>query len=386
MSLKTKVILLLIFSNLLFFITYTSIASKGIEEAYSFTVMPDFEKTVTQSVELFNKSNDLSAREKAEYKTRATNLMQEYRQRSVFKEEVTNRLNNKIFWYFLPFLIVMVVLAYLFFAVFTAPINRLAKLMQKYPEIQDEELNIPKGRNETAVLYIRFAEMRAKIAEYENLLRKEEKVSGWMEMSRAIVHEMNNFLMPLENHLNSLNKKAENQPEYQSELAKVNRSFNETKRVIANMRNFYSSRKSELERVNLNDDLAFICSGYQAEFIAQDNQPVEVMIDRLELNQVLVNLIKNAKESATDERAVQVKVSLQKKEGLVQIAIQDNGKGITPADLAKIFDPGFTSKKNGLGFGLALVQKIATINRWTISVESTLSSGTTFVLTIPEQV
>jgi len=152
------------------------------------------------------------------------------------------------------------------------------------------------------------------------------------------------------------------------------------------MRNFYSSRKSELEKVNLNDDLAFICSGYQAEFIAQDNQPVEVMIDRLELNQVLVNLIKNAKESATDERAVQVKVSLQKKEGLVQIAIQDNGKGITPADLAKIFDPGFTSKKNGLGFGLALVQKIATINRWTISVESTLSSGTTFVLTIPEQV
>jgi len=386
MSLKTKVILLLIFSNLLFFITYTSIASKGIEEAYSFTVMPDFEKTVTQSVELFNKSNDLSAREKAEYKTRATNLMQEYRQRSVFKEEVTNRLNNKIFWYFLPFLIIMVVLAYLFFAVFTAPINRLAKLMQKYPEIQDEELQIPKGRNETAVLYLRFAEMRAKIAEYENLLRKEEKVSGWMEMSRAIVHEMNNFLMPLENHLNSLNKKAENQPEYQSELAKVNRSFNETKRVIANMRNFYSSRKSELERVNLNDDLAFICSGYQAEFIAQENQPVEVMIDRLELNQVLVNLIKNAKESATDERAVQVKVSLQKKEGLVQIAIQDNGKGITPADLAKIFDPGFTSKKNGLGFGLALVQKIATINRWTISVESTLSSGTTFVLTIPEQV
>lgn len=386
MSLKTKVILLLIFSNLLFFITYTSIASKGIEEAYSFTVMPDFEKTVTQSVELFNKSNDLSAQEKAEYKTRATNLMQEYRQRSVFKEEVTNRLNNKIFWYFLPFLIIMVILAYLFFAVFTAPINRLAKLMQKYPEIQDEELHIPKGRNETAVLYIRFAEMRAKIAEYENLLRKEEKVSGWMEMSRAIVHEMNNFLMPLENHLNCLNKKAENQPEYQSELEKVNRSFNETKRVIANMRNFYSSRKSELERVNLNDDLAFICSGYQAEFIAQDNQPVEVMIDRLELNQVLVNLIKNAKESATDERAVQVKVSLQKKERLVQIAIQDNGKGITPADLAKIFDPGFTSKKNGLGFGLALVQKIATINRWTISVESTLSSGTTFVLTIPEQV
>ncbi len=204
MSLKTKVILLIIFSNLLFFITYTSLASKGIEEAYSFTVMPNFEKTVTQSVELFNKSNDLSAAEKAEYKTRATNLMQEYRQRSVFKEEVTDRLNRKIFWYFLPFMIVMVILAYAFFAAFAAPLTRLSKLMERYPDIQDADLKAPARRNETTILYQKFAEMRTKITEYENLLRKEEKVSGWMEMSRAIVHELNNFLMPLENHLNSL--------------------------------------------------------------------------------------------------------------------------------------------------------------------------------------
>ena len=69
----------------------------------------------------------------------------------------------------------------------------------------------------------------------------------------------------------------------------------------------------------------------------------------------------------------------------IVIQISDTGKGIPASDLAKIFDPGFTTKGVGvgMGLGLSLVYKIVEAHAGTITAESKLGEGTTFTITLP---
>ncbi len=107
-----------------------------------------------------------------------------------------------------------------------------------------------------------------------------------------------------------------------------------------------------------------------------------------ELVQVWVNLVKNAceslKTSSQEQKAIQIQTKQINK--TVQILISDNGDGISPEKVSKIFQPNFTTKKDGLSFGLGLglsiVQRIINGYEGTIEVESN-SEKTTFIVTLP---
>jgi C4-dicarboxylate-specific signal transduction histidine kinase len=79
-----------------------------------------------------------------------------------------------------------------------------------------------------------------------------------------------------------------------------------------------------------------------------------VLIDRHQLMQILVNLISNAKDSLEDASPPkrELLLAIAEIEGGVRIEVRDNGIGISPENLAKIFNDGFTTKKRGHGFGL----------------------------------
>ncbi len=110
-----------------------------------------------------------------------------------------------------------------------------------------------------------------------------------------------------------------------------------------------------------------------------------------EVQQVFVNLVKNAVEAALerhgDSRAGRVVVSVGRSDRWVWAAVQDNGNGI-PEELQKaIFDPFFTTKPpgRGTGLGLNIVYRILTKYRGTIQVESRLKEGTTFTVRFPTE-
>ncbi len=115
--------------------------------------------------------------------------------------------------------------------------------------------------------------------------------------------------------------------------------------------------------------------------IITEDIPGTIMIDRGQFRQVLINLIKNAAEAMP--AGGRLEISLAGIDGDFILKVKDTGSGI-PADLTRrIFDPYFTTKENGTGLGLALVQYIANAHEGWVGVESTMNEGATFSFSVP---
>jgi len=106
-----------------------------------------------------------------------------------------------------------------------------------------------------------------------------------------------------------------------------------------------------------------------------------VFFDEKKITQALLNLCMNALQ-AMSNGGVLILTTCQDKEYL-QVMVSDTGEGIEPKDLEKIFEPFFTKKVQGMGFGLAIVQRIAEDHGGKIMCRSDVGQGTTFTLGLP---
>ena len=113
---------------------------------------------------------------------------------------------------------------------------------------------------------------------------------------------------------------------------------------------------------------------------------IEFLGDRDRCKQILLNLLRNAGDAVagTTDREPAIRVAAQRLDGQVRLAVSDNGVGIAPEHLERIWEPFFTTKgAAGTGLGLDLVRQMLAAQGGGISVESTLGVGTTFTLTLP---
>ena len=112
----------------------------------------------------------------------------------------------------------------------------------------------------------------------------------------------------------------------------------------------------------------------------------EISADPTQLQQVLLNLVKNAIEamasSPTTERAVRL-VTTQDRKSAVSIYVQDSGPGITVVNEAQVFDPFITTKHSGMGLGLSISRRIIEQHGGLLRVTETSSKGCTFEITLP---
>ena len=127
----------------------------------------------------------------------------------------------------------------------------------------------------------------------------------------------------------------------------------------------------------------------QIEFISRIPATLpSISIDPMKMKQVLLNLLKNAKDAVLscpdrDNAAISLTAAFQNQQ--VVITISDTGCGIAPEDLSTIFEPFITHKQNGTGLGLAIAKRIASAHHGSLTVESVLDKGTVFTLTLPVQ-
>ncbi len=107
----------------------------------------------------------------------------------------------------------------------------------------------------------------------------------------------------------------------------------------------------------------------------------DIMIDRGQFKQLLINLIKNAEDAMPS--GGNLEISLMKIKDNFLLLVKDTGYGVPQEHLRRIFDPYFTTKENGTGLGLALVQYIANAHDGWVDVESQRGTGSTFIFSIP---
>ena len=104
-------------------------------------------------------------------------------------------------------------------------------------------------------------------------------------------------------------------------------------------------------------------------------------VDVNKMERVFLNLIKNAFDAMPKKGTL--KISSKRVGKNVEIALADNGVGMSEQTLSKLFNPLFTTKAQGIGFGLAICKRVVEAHCGEIRVESVLGRGTTFTVTLP---
>lgn len=160
--------------------------------------------------------------------------------------------------------------------------------------------------------------------------------------------------------------------------------------IVRRLRSFARLDEAELKKVDIHEGLEDTLTlvhheiKHHIEIVRDfgDVPPISVYPSRL--NQVFLNLINNARQAIQDKGTITIRTGVE--DGMVFIAVTDDGAGIPEANLAKVFDPGFTTKGVGVGtgLGLSICYQIVKDHRGRIEVESALGRGSTFTIWLPK--
>jgi PAS domain S-box-containing protein len=123
--------------------------------------------------------------------------------------------------------------------------------------------------------------------------------------------------------------------------------------------------------------------GIKVDFDLPHESP-KVLVSRVQIQQVLLNLVRNAMEAMQDveERSLTIKAELANEGATVQLSVQDTGPGLAPSVQEKLFTPFTTTKKTGMGVGLSICRTIVEAHGGKIWANSTPGEGTTFHFTL----
>ncbi|MFN2259890.1 MAG: sensor histidine kinase [Parasphingopyxis sp.] len=224
------------------------------------------------------------------------------------------------------------------------------------------------------------------------------RVSAMGTLATSIAHELNQPLTAIINYVETARDLLEKSDPETVETVReaLSECASETMRagqIVRRLRDFISRGETErqvvsLERlINEASALALLdvgARGVEVELgLAEDAN--EVLVDRIQIQQVLLNLIRNAVESMADSRVQRLQLGTRRtKEGFVEITIADSGPGIDPKIAERLFDPFVSTKSAGMGLGLSICHTIVTGHGGKIWTETSAIGGTAFHLTLPD--
>jgi signal transduction histidine kinase len=116
-----------------------------------------------------------------------------------------------------------------------------------------------------------------------------------------------------------------------------------------------------------------------------ENLP-DIMVDCFQIQQVFLNIMLNAEQAVAEKRSNRlIKITTEKDDKFIRIIFTDNGPGIAPGNISRVFNPFFTTRGVGKGTGLGLSIAFGIINKHngTINVQSEYGHGATFIVELP---
>jgi len=178
----------------------------------------------------------------------------------------------------------------------------------------------------------------------------------------------------------------------EAELASTKRHLEHIKTIVAMQQQFATSSHviEETNLAQLIEDAVVISSSslirHNISLVRDYPAKIVISIDQHQVMQILVNLIRNAKHAcqAASRSDAQIKISVIRSDENIQVIVKDNGIGIATDNLLKLFSHGFTTKKNGHGFGLHSGANCAQAMGGSLEATSEgLGQGAAFTLTLP---
>lgn len=235
----------------------------------------------------------------------------------------------------------------------------------------------------------------------EQKLIQASKMSAVGELASGVAHEINNPLASIAGYAEELldrldrskDLRMEDRAEFSEYLSTIIEQVYRCKEITKNLLNFARNDPLRPVRTNLleviNKAIALVefeAKGRNIRFIKMvGKEDVKVFTDPCQLQQVLLNLLKNAVEAVGSYGLI--KIATHTNNGNIEVRISDNGKGIPLRDLKKIFDPFFTTKppSKGTGLGLPISYMIMQRLNGRIEVQSQEGKGSTFTIILPQK-
>jgi signal transduction histidine kinase len=245
------------------------------------------------------------------------------------------------------------------------------------------------------ILVYRYWHLQQRYIKQSNLLLLKDQHDLIHLLSRGIVHDMNNLLLPLiGNHEYLQEKLSKCAGDHIEDLELIEEDFefiNKQRDLMRMFLKFSSASILNNEIINVEDmvrqSMHLLRSQLprKADFqIISSSSLTNAKINGLQLFQCLANLIKNASDAKSPDRELQVVIELARNDG-VDITVSDNGVGIPAALLNEIFDADFTTKgEKGFGVGLSTVKAIIESIGGTVTVTSVEDSGSSFRIHLPD--
>ncbi len=222
--------------------------------------------------------------------------------------------------------------------------------------------------------------------------QQSDKVTATGRMARLIAHEVRNPLTNINLALEQLKNEPHNSENNEMMLEIIERNAVRINTLITQLLD--STKFSELKKhvysvIQLVEESLDLASDrikiQNIEVIKQYHLPssqVEVDVEKMKI--ALLNIIINAVEAMENENGILV-ITTKSKNNKTEIYISDNGAGITPENISKLFEPFYTNKSKGIGLGLTASQSIVISHNGNLRVESSPDEGTTFIISLEEE-
>ena len=220
---------------------------------------------------------------------------------------------------------------------------------------------------------------------------EENEMEAWQKLVRVLTHEIMNSITPIISLSDTLCERAVQQGMDESSLMlqgmqTIHRRSKGLLNFVENYRKLSRLSSPMLAPVSVGDLLGdikklFASSKVQYVYRIEDESRV-LMADRSQMEQVLINLLKNATEACAEQEHPEVVVatSYDQEKRIFRLSVTDNGCGILPEVLDRIFIPFFTTKPTGSGIGLSLCKQIMTLHGGSLQVTSEVGKGSCFTL------
>jgi two-component system, NtrC family, nitrogen regulation sensor histidine kinase NtrY len=221
-----------------------------------------------------------------------------------------------------------------------------------------------------------------------------ERVLAWGQMARQVAHEVKNPLTPIKLSIQHVRRAWEDRhPDFEAILVRnADAMLSEIERLAAIAQSFSRfgapgqnvAPLAEVSVAEVVDEVMALYGGAVARVrFEQDVEPglPSVVARSAELKEVLVNLLENARNAGRDGTRVTIRAR-RGSQGTVVVSVVDDGSGIPPDVLPRIFEPHFSTRSTGTGLGLAIVQRLVASWGGSVSVASVHGVGTTVSVTM----
>jgi len=303
------------------------------------------------------------------------------------------RINRQFFWssvvIVLSILLILVIAIGLLLRRFLKrPLNDLTEIARSYgsgdynPPAQEDVVD------EFKMIVSVFQKMEEEIRNQMSELKEKERLAAIGELSGNISHEMKNSLGVIDSSVYYLKMRLKGEDEkVQTHLERIKSAVITSDGIIKSLADLAHMKALNLQRLNLIDVVAgSIKAADPPETVkvieTYSEEEIEIDGDREALGIAFGNIIHNAIRSMDGRGALSVAVK-RPDEHEVEVSFADTGPGISKENLSKIFQPLFTTRAKGMGFGLPMTKMIVEKHHGAIHVKSEQGKGATFTVRLP---